>query len=293
VTPAGAKASQLKVVQGRLRDRETLRVLYPDADVVYPALGRNSRTELRVNDDGTFDGQDDRRGRRVRISGSGGGTEAYADIAVSVPAGRSVALYLGAGKVTATNVDGQLSVDASSAEVRVSGGRGELSVDVGAGAVEVTGAKVDHLSVDTGSGNVTLTDVTSAALSIDTGSGDVTVSGASADVTSVDTGSGSIRYAGRSARTASFDTGSGDVTIDLAEDPGDISVDTGSGDVVLRLPANTGAQLALETSSGDIDTEFPVQVTRTGDDELRGTIGDGKGRIHVESGSGSVQLKKR
>lgn len=234
VTPGGAQAGRLRVAQGLVRDRETLRVIYPDADIVYPTLGRNNNTELHVRDDGTFD-QQDGRDRRVRISGSGRGTDVHADVAIGVPAGRSVAVHVGAGKVNATNVNGSLAIDASSADVQVSGGQGSLSVDVGSGTVDVTGAP----------GNI------------------------------------------------SIDTGSGDVSLDLAEAPLELSIDTGSGDITMRLPASTGARLSLETSGGQIETDFAVSLTRTGSDELNGTIGDGRGRIAVETGSGDVHLKKR
>jgi DUF4097 and DUF4098 domain-containing protein YvlB len=292
VAAGGAQAAQLKVEQGQVRGRQALRVRYPGGDIVYPPLGSGSRTELRVDDDGTFDHQDDHGGRRVRIVGSGKGVEAYADLAVSVPAGRNVAIHLAAGTVTATNVNGSLAIDASSAAVRATGSRGELSVDVGAGNVEVSGMD-GPLSIDTGSGDVKITGMRGGALHVDTGSGDVVASDVATDEANVDTGSGSIRFSATRVGRSSFDTGSGDVTVDLAEGPGELSVDTGSGDIVLRLPSSTGAQLSLETSSGRIDTDFPVQVTRTAEDELRGTIGDGRGRISVESGSGSVRLQKR
>ena len=94
VTPGGAQAGQLTVQQGPHRDRESLRVIYPDQTIVYRGMGAGSRTELRVNDDGTFDDEPNRGNRRVRIVGSGSGVEAHADLAVSVPAGRSVALHL-------------------------------------------------------------------------------------------------------------------------------------------------------------------------------------------------------
>ena len=291
--PAGAQASALRFEQGELRGRQTLRVIYPDGDIVYPALGRNSETHETVFEDGTFnEGTKKSHGHRVRIVGSGRGTEAYTDLDIGVPRGAKVDIHLSAGKASATNVDGSLSFDMSSADVQVNGIKGDLSVDVGSGNVEVSRSEGD-LSVDTGSGNVRLTDVRARSLSIDTGSGDVEVTGAVADVTDVDSGSGGISFTGSRTGRASFDTGSGDITVDLSEDPGDIAVDTGSGDVTLRLPATTGAVLSLQTSSGGIETEFPVQITRTASDELRGTIGDGRGRIDVESGSGDVRLQRR
>ena len=69
-----------------------------------------------------------------------------------------------------------------------------------------------------------------------------------------------------------------------------LDVATGSGDVSIVAPAGIGARLEMETGSGNIESDFPLSVTRTGRHHLVGTIGDGKGRVSVETGSGSVRL---
>jgi hypothetical protein len=48
----------------------------------------------------------------------------------------------------------------------------------------------------------------------------------------------------------------------------------------------------VETGSGGIDTDFDVQVTRFERRHVVGRIGNGRGRIHIESGSGQVRLLK-
>jgi hypothetical protein len=291
-SPQGAQAAALRFAQGEIRGHETFRVIYPEGDIVYPALGKGSQTTQRINEDGTFGDSDRGRGRRVRIVGSGGGTEAHANLAVNVPAGRSVAVYLAAGLVTATNVNGTLAFDLSSASLKVNGGKGPISADIGAGNVDVSGTD-GPLHIDTGSGNVRLTNVKAASLEIDAGSGDVVASGVVAMHTSIDAGSGDIELLASQSPEAELESGSGDITVELAGVPGNLDVETGSGDIVLRLPANTGAQVSIETSSGHIESDFTMQVTRTGREELAGTIGDGSGRISAESGSGDVRLQKR
>src|SRR5687768_17520406 len=119
ISRGGADASRLEVQSGPIRGRETLRIIYPDDVIRLPNWGRGWNTTMRVRDDGTFgDGGDwgrgsrdrgRREGREVRISGRGrDGLEAFADLRVTVPAGKSVALYLGVGKAFVTNVDGQI-----------------------------------------------------------------------------------------------------------------------------------------------------------------------------------------
>src|SRR6266496_2075556 len=116
LTRGGGGAGQLRVEQGEIDGRETLRVIYPSNKIVYPPLGRGSSTQLPVRDDGTFGDEHGRhehsRGRQVTISDRGDGLEAHADLRISVPRGSKVAVHLAVGKVTVANVNGRLSVDA-------------------------------------------------------------------------------------------------------------------------------------------------------------------------------------
>ena len=302
VTRTGRDAAKLRVEQGEVRGAEALRVIYPGDDILAPSMGAGSSTNLRVREDGTFgdgeweggrhhrDGED--RGRRVEIRGSGSGLDAGADLRIRVPAGKQLAVYLAVGKVSLTNVQGQIRVDASSAPVTANGVKGELSVDVGSGIVRVTEGE-GLLDVDTGSGSVEVSRFKGRELTVDTGSGSVNGTELTAEGLTIETGSGDIELAGVSSPSLSLETGSGTVRADLRTDLKSLSVETGSGDVAVTAPATLDAEVEIETSSGDIESDFPLQVTRHARDHLVGRIGTGKGRIAVETGSGDVRLIKR
>jgi lia operon protein LiaG len=129
-------------------------------------------------------------------------------------------------------------------------------------------------------------------LSIDTGSGSVTAADVKGTELTINTGSGNIGVSGVTIPQVSLEAGSGAVTADLKGDPREVSVETGSGDITLKVPPTVGAELEIQTSSGEIETDFPVLVTRHARDHLTGRIGDGKGKISVETGSGGVKLVK-
>lgn len=292
VTRGGADLGRLRVAEGELRGRATLRVIYPGEEIRYPAV-RNGSTELRVRDDGTFDGDDEHgdRGRRVRISDDRGGVEAWADLKVAVPAGRNLTLHLAVGKVTATNVDGRIALHAAAAPISVNGARGQLEVEVGSGDVRLTGAQ-GEVRVTTGSGEVEVTQAKGRALSIETGSGSVAASALEADQLEVETGSGDVRMTDVKAPEVELQTGSGSVNVELRGEVDRLEIDTGSGDIAITAPPSLSARLELETASGEINSDFPLAVTRSGRDHVRGTVGDGKGKISVETGSGEIRLLK-
>ncbi|HVX87896.1 MAG TPA: DUF4097 family beta strand repeat-containing protein [Gemmatimonadales bacterium] len=298
VTRRGRDAGQLQLAQGTIRGRETLRVIFPGDQVVYPTDSRmRSRwsSDLRVRDDGTFGGDNYRGrddGRRVRVTSSGSGTEAAADLEIGVPAGQELAIYLAVGSVTARNIDGKILLDTHAAGVTATGMKGDLDIDTGSGDVSVNGM-VGPLRVDVGSGSVDLADVSGGDLDVDAGSGDVRGTGVTSTALNIDTGSGDVELAGLVAQDVKVDVGSGDVTLAWTGDPGDVDIDSGSGEVRLTMPAASGATVDLESSSGDINSDFPISTTRIERDALRGSFGDGRGRIVVETGSGDVSILKR
>jgi hypothetical protein len=314
VTRGGHDAGTLKVEMGEVNGRNALRVVYPDDDIVYPDLGRGSESDLRVNSDGTFGGddrdvrndRDDRNarnrrdarsdrswdGHRIRIRGEGRGTEAWADLRILVPAGKDVAVHVGVGALGATRVNADLRLSAASARVTVDRTRGNLVAGTGSGGVEARGASGGDITLSAGSGSVSATDVNGKLMRISTGSGGVTGSGLTSDDLTIDVGSGSIRVDDTRAPRTRLEAGSGGIRMGFASPVTALDVNAGSGGVTITLPGAVNAALDISTGSGGIDSDFPVQVNRMERNRLHGQIGDGSGHIRIESGSGSVHLRK-
>ncbi|HET7024839.1 MAG TPA: DUF4097 family beta strand repeat-containing protein [Gemmatimonadales bacterium] len=291
----GKDSGRITTAQGELGGAQTLRLVYPANDILYRPAGRTSgqwETDLRVRDDGTF-GDEDHWGGGHRVTiGSEGGFDGSADLKIAVPRGQKITVQLAVGTITAENVDGDLKLDTDDGDVFTTKTKGRLVLDTGSGDVKVTGHDGDA-SIDTGSGDVTASALHGSDLSIDTGSGNVDLDGAVADVLSIDTGSGTVTVSGLASGRVKIDTGSGDVVLGYTTAPTDIDVDAGSGDVRITSPAGLNARVDFETSSGDITTDFPVTLTSHERDELHGTIGTGGGRLHVETGSGNIALRRK
>jgi DUF4097 and DUF4098 domain-containing protein YvlB len=294
VTRSGRDANQLSVQTGDIRGIASLRVVYPSDRIVYPELGFRSNTEMHVNPDGTFDdngGWSWRESDRVQIRGSGSGLEAHADMVVSVPRGQRLFVHWGAGEATVSNVDGDLSISVSAARISTEHTTGALNLDTGSGSVSVVDAQ-GEVNLDTGSGAVTVDGIRGNDLSMDSGSGATTVNNVDVKTLKADVGSGGLRLGRVRASVVRVDVGSGGVDIDMVSAVEELIVDGGSGGVTVRLPATQGADVDIETGSGGIESDFAVQTTRFGRDHLRGQIGNGRGRIRIESGSGRVRLIK-
>lgn len=288
VTRGGADADRLRIETGSVGGRASLRVVFPSDRVVYREAG--GRTSLRVARDGTFFGRS-RGGRDVLVSNRGRGLEAHADVVVRVPRAGDVKIYLGAGAAAARGAEADLAFETGAGAVSVSDVTGDVLVDTGSGEVSVSRVE-GHVSLDTGSGRVRVSDVTGRALEVATGSGAVQGEDVSAQRVLVDTGSGRIRLEALASPRIECDTGSGSVHLSLASDVDRVLVDTGSGSVTLVVPEDLGAELRLDTSSGRISVDAPgavVDAAKRG--SLRGTLGDGVGRIVVDTGAGNVRIR--
>jgi len=292
ITRNGADAAKLRIETGPLRNRETLRIVYPSDRIVYPDL-RSSRTNLNVREDGTFsDGSWDERGRdRVEIRSYGPGLEANADLLVRVPRGQKIELYLGVGRMDVANVEGDLLVDVASAEVDIAGTKGNLTLDTGSGRVAVRDVTGD-LNIDTGSGGITIDKVKGNVLHLDSGSGGVQGSDIEVKEFNADVGSGGLRMYRMKASDVNVETGSGGAQLELLSVFDKLIVETGSGGVTVRAPAALSAEVDVETGSGGFQTDFEIITRRVSRNHVQGRIGDGKGQVRIEAGSGSVRLLK-
>jgi lia operon protein LiaG len=294
VTRAGKDADRLKMEERTIEGRSALCVIYPDERIIYRdrQTRANSNWSTNTSSDGECQGGGRRflGGRRIEVRSQGDGVEAWADIRVLVPAGRDVRVWEVVGNVDAANVDGTLDIDVAAATVSTRGTRGQLIVDAGSGNVSVGGHR-GNVSVDVGSGNVVLSDVESKSISVDAGSGRLSGTNVTADDLSLDTGSGTVSFSGITAKRVMIDTGSGAADLGFVTNVETLDVDTGSGSVTLAMPANFSAEINISTGSGGVQSDFPVSNRRGDRNELRGTVGGGRGRVCGSSGVGDERLK--
>jgi DUF4097 and DUF4098 domain-containing protein YvlB len=161
---------------------------------------------------------------------------------------------------------------------------------------EVRVPRSSNLSFDkisTASGNVKAEGF-SGRLHLSTASGDVTVRGVGGVIRAA-SASGTVRIANATG-TVNASTASGDVEVELTrvEGAGDMRFSSASGDVHVRLPSNIDARVSLSTASGDIETNFPIEVRhdRYGSGtRAEGQLGSGSRELKISTASGNVSLK--
>jgi hypothetical protein len=149
-------------------------------------------------------------------------------------------------------------------------------------------------SIKSGSGDVTLDGVT-GKIEANTVSGVIEAQGLDGAV-SFNSVSGDLALAGGSVTALSASTVSGRIAADIALTAGSrVRVGTVSGEVALRLPESTSAEVTLSAAAGRIDTSFPElrRQERAMTKVVAGKLGDGAGRLSVNTVSGGVTLLSR
>jgi hypothetical protein len=105
--------------------------------------------------------------------------------------------------------------------------------------------------------------------------------------------SGAIHFAS-SGRTLDINSVSGRIQGEiLGLDPGgSVEINTISGGVQLEIFSGFDADLRLQSVSGSVSCEFPVQIIEQKRNKLEGTVGDGTVPFEVETVSGRISLSR-
>lgn len=146
--------------------------------------------------------------------------------------------------------------------------------------------------ISSASGNIKVTGVT-GSLKVNTASGDVFISGVAGEVNaSTASGEMSVREV---AGTVSASTASGNVDVEIARLEGaeNMKFSSASGDVNVRMPSSLDAEVSMSTASGQIKTNFPLEVkeSRYGSgSKAEGRLGSGARILRISTASGNVSL---
>jgi hypothetical protein len=156
------------------------------------------------------------------------------------------------------------------------------------------GVNYRYESISSVSGEVEVYDVT-GDLQAKSVSGNVTIKGAQGAVTA-NSVSGHARVE-NVVGTVNAKSVSGNVEVEITrlQGGGNMDFSSVSGNVTARMPADLGATVDMSVMSGDIKTDFPLEIEKQEYGprrSARGAVGDGARRLKMSSLSGSVSLLK-
>jgi len=150
-------------------------------------------------------------------------------------------------------------------------------------------------NLSSASGDIVVKNVT-GDLDAKSASGNVHVDGIRGDV-DARSASGNVRVGDNEGRVSAHSaSGNVEVTITRLDASGDMEFESASGNVDVRLPASVDATVRMSTLSGDLDTDFAIDMreAKFGPGKTaEGQIGSGAHSLRLHSVSGNVTLRKQ
>lgn len=196
----------------------------------------------------------------------------------------------GSGNSTVDGLAGPADSTSGSGDVRLNEIGADVTARTGSGEITISGVK-GELRASSGSGNIRA-DQVSGAIRAETGSGDIRLGQSGSGDVEVTTGSGTIEVNGVKGGLQ-IGTGSGNITAQ-GTPTGDWRLHTGSGDLTVELPQQTSFELYAHTSSGSIESSFPITMTGTiSTRELHGKVGNGGPTVELRTSSGAIHIESR
>jgi DUF4097 and DUF4098 domain-containing protein YvlB len=158
------------------------------------------------------------------------------------------------GPIRIANVAGRIAASSTQGLVDVSGSRGSLEAENVNESIRITNHEGD-IAADAVNGAVTLTGIRSSSVAAETMNGEVRFEG-------------EIRDGGR-YRFASH-----------------------NGDLTVAVPAGSNASVSIETFSGEVEADFPIQLRGARDRRsMTFDIGRGGARLELSSFGGAIRLR--
>jgi DUF4097 and DUF4098 domain-containing protein YvlB len=238
-----------------------------------------NRSQIRV--------QAETDGARIDLDASSSGIAVRAiprrgeedvDFTISVPVGTALEVHAISADIDVGQVCGPARLGSISGGVTLVCAAGDVEVESVSGDVSATDIRDGHTEISSTSGDVQVRQV-KGSLSARSVSGDVTLDRVDGDDVGVETVSGEIGFAGP------------------VHDNGRYRFRSHSGDVTVRTDGDLNATVSVSTFSGDLESDWPITISPGRGGRMHGqdwefTVGNGGGRLTLESFSGTIYLRR-
>jgi DUF4097 and DUF4098 domain-containing protein YvlB len=209
---------------------------------------------------------------------------------IVTPAQTRLHAATGSGNSTAEGLAGPVESTSGSGDVKLNDIGADTTARTGSGEITISGVK-GGLRASSGSGNIRAEQI-AGAITASTGSGDVRLGQSGSGDVEVSTGSGTVEVNGANG-AVQIGTGSGNITAE-GTPAGDWRLHTGSGDLTVELPQQSSFDLYAHTSSGSIESKFPITMQgMINPRELHGKVGNGGPTVELRTSSGAIHIESK
>lgn len=219
----------------------------------------------------------------------------FGDIQFENSAGSELYLESSNGKLTGTDLTtpGTLEASSSFGDIHLDGLTADaLTVSSQNGVVEVLNGEVTgKFTASSGFGDLSLQNVTADSYNLESQNGKISVDGISGEVV-IRNGFGDIEVTHGVNATLDLSSSNGHIHYSGSLKPNaEHKLDSDFGSLTLTLPADSAFDLHLETSFGEITSDFPVTVTGTLEDtSWNAEVNGGGSLLTATTSNGNIAL---
>ncbi len=237
------------------------------------------------------------------------GPDLSMDLTIMIPESLKISLVTASGDVDISDIMSDAEISTASGDIDAENVKGFLKVNVASGDVDVKNTA--GLIIASASGDITAVDVDGdAIISITSGdidlkniNGNIDLKTVSSDIhaenvkgdAAVKGTSGSIDFAGIAGSVNVF-TASGDISVVAVplESETDYNLGTSNGMVELHFKKKleSGFILKATTTTGHIDIDLPIKVSKVSRNDIVGIVREGKSKVFIETSSGDISIRE-
>ncbi len=272
-------------------------------DCVYKAEVTGDRLTVTVD----LPRYTERKGVIKRLLSGDWDEETTAYLRIKIPDGKNIEVKSSSADIEVSELTANLDVWASSTDVRMKNTDGDVSFDLSSGDVDIIHHKGNvnlkgnssdldfeaiegDLDIRTSSGDGNLDNV-KGSISVYASSGDYKLYDIDGRL-DIRTSSGDI-YATGVSGSIRAESSSGDIRLkELTAKEGDFDIESSSGDVTLEVTDDFEGSISLKSNSGSINSRLSGDIDSLSDSKLRGSIGNGNGRLRVSTISGDIRIDR-
>ncbi len=230
------------------------------------------------------------------IQGSANLDTSYGSIKCRNISGGELTVKSSSGSITAEGIKGPARLNTSYGSITCRDlSDGDIELKSSSGTIKLSNASFGDCGVHTSYGSIDTEELKGDTIKLHSDSGSIHVTGASADTAEITTSYGRITGRQITARDLTARSGSGNLDIDCSQTtPADItaSLVTSYGSIDFTAPPAFAGQVDVSTSYGSVRTSRPITISgEISKKKLKGTIGEGNGKLHLQTSSGSINLK--
>jgi len=211
-------------------------------------------------------------------------------------AGPTVLLHSNSGSITAADLKGEAKMVTSFGSITCNTFSGTtLDLKTESGRIAIADATCRTCLAVTSYGSLACQRLKGDTVKLKSGSGSLDLAAIEAPELDISTSFGSVKA--QEITTAKLTGGSGSGSIHIVctpASPADLTAEVKSsfGSIHFTAPPGFSGQVDLGTDFGSIHTALPVTVSGNLDKKkVTGNVGEGKGLIRLQTGSGSIDLK--